>query len=324
MKVACMVLGCYAPQVLALTIPVFKSSGWDIFIHVDAKIDIKGYISHLGENASGCTFVDPIEVYWGGYSMLEAELRLIEAARTKGDYEKYLLISDDTLPVYPPDYLNQVLSQKSDLITAIKRPLEKSNYSKFFYYDHPATTMRGHGHRSTEIDDTFLNAMQEITHLKLTGKKQLTIAYGSQFWALTKDTLDFVTDIWSKDINLVKSFTYSPLPDETMIQSILHSYKFFRDIDLQPIYADFHSQNGGPRILESIEDLPFDLTSNQIFVRKVKPNALKFIETVTSRLLYGKNAWGSFLRVKNEISYLIDENNESQQIATMQLSAACY
>ena len=114
-KLACMVIGCYAPQILAQVLPVFRAAGWDVFVHVDAKVDLSSYQAALGENAAYCRFVDPVEVYWGGYSMMEAEFRLIRAARNAGAYDKFLLISDDTLPVFPPDWLNAVLWPASRL-----------------------------------------------------------------------------------------------------------------------------------------------------------------------------------------------------------------
>lgn len=134
MKLACMVIGCYAPQILAQVLPVFRAAGWDVFVHVDAKVDLSSYQAALGENAAYCRFVDPVEVYWGGYSMMEAEFRLIWAARNAGAYDKFLLISDDTLPVFPPDWLNAVLGQRRDFVTLIAQEAGSKNYVAYHKY----------------------------------------------------------------------------------------------------------------------------------------------------------------------------------------------
>ena len=68
----------------------------------------------------GCTFVeDPVEIFWGGYSMVRAELKLLAMARGAGPYEKYLLISDDAFPVHTPDMLAMHFSNPDDQISLV-------------------------------------------------------------------------------------------------------------------------------------------------------------------------------------------------------------
>ncbi len=68
-----------------------------------------------------------------------------------------------------------------DLIT-LARPAEGSDfrarYQKFFYYDHPATMMRGHGTRSTEIDEAFEARFAEIAKFRRIGKKAIDVYHG--------------------------------------------------------------------------------------------------------------------------------------------------
>ncbi len=317
-------MGYRAPQVLARALTVYSAAGWDVFVHIDAKADLAGYRNAVGESADDCCFVDSVEVFWGGYSMLEAEFKLIDAARAAGPYDKYLLITDDTLPLFPPAWLNAVLGQERDLVCAMGQPEGSKNdlnYKKLFFYDHPATMIRGHGSRSTEIDERFLHAMQEISALRAFGKKKIKVAWGSAYWALSAATIELLMDTVYDDPHLAKSFAYSPQPDETMIQSILRCYLYKKDRDLSPMYADFHSQIGGPRILDSVATLPFDLQDHQVFVRKVQPTAVRFAEVVVSRLAQGLTAWGTTPETAHHSESIIDEDGCKLAISTMRLSA---
>jgi len=326
MKLACLVLAYRGARVLAATAPVYHAAGWDIFVHLDAKGDQARYCAELGASAALCRFIEPRElVFWGGYSMLRAQFRLIETAFAAGDYDKFLLISDDTLPLFPPAHLNEVLGAEGDFVSAMPEARGSRNtlfYHKFYYYDHQATTMKGqrteHG---TQIDEPFEAAIAEIAALRRRGKKDIQLAYGSQFWALGRESLQLILDTVASDEHLVKSFQYARLPDELMFQSILLRDKHKGGIHKGPVMADFHSQDGGPRILHSIEGLPFDLESYQVFARKVSPSAHAMLNVVSERLLRGLTAWGSapedFLRG----APVIDEAGYELPIVTLRLAA---
>jgi hypothetical protein len=225
MKLACLVLAYSGARVLAATAPVYHAAGWDMFVHLDAKGDMARYRADLGQSAALCRFIEPRElVFWGGYSMIRAQFRLIEAALA-GDYDKFLLISDDTLPLFPPSHLNHILGAEGDFVSAMPQASGSRNlifYHQYYYYDHPATTMKGpRTEQGTQIDETFEAAIAEIAALRRRGKKDIQLAYGSQFWALGRESLQIILDTVASDEHLVKSFQYARLPDLLMFQSIL-------------------------------------------------------------------------------------------------------
>jgi hypothetical protein len=326
MKLACLVLAYRGAAVLAATAPVYHAAGWDIYVHLDAKGDMARYRADLGQSAALCRFIEPRElVFWGGYSMIRAQLRLIEATLA-GDYDKFLLISDDTLPLFPPSHLNDILGAEGDFVSAMPEGRGSRNqliYRQFYYYDHQATTMKGpRTEQGTQIDETFEAAIADIAALRRRGKKDITLAYGSQFWALERESLQLILDTVASDEHLVKSFQYARLPDELMFQSILLQAKYKPGgIHTGPVMADFHSQDGGPRILHSIEGLPFDLESYQVFARKAAPSARHMLSAVSERLLRGQTAWGcapaDFLRG----APVIDEAGGERPVVTMRLAA---
>jgi hypothetical protein len=88
------------PYLVALLPPPF-----DIFVHYDAK---SGTLPQL--TVPNLRFISPRRpVFWGGFSMIEATLDLLQTAIATGGYERYMLLSGDTLPLRPSEELAEAL-----------------------------------------------------------------------------------------------------------------------------------------------------------------------------------------------------------------------
>ncbi len=291
MRLACLVLAYGAAPVLKHAAPIYHAAGWDIFVHVDPKAGQSRYAGDLGEIAALCHFVaDPVKVFWGGYSMMEAEIKLICAAQKVGQYDKYLLLSDDSFPAIPASALTRHFDNDEDQLT-MERQRDDSpfyaRYQAFFCYDHEATAVRsvqtpGRNTVARAIDERLEQKLAEIAMLRWKGKKPIDVYYGSQFWALTANSIDLILDIVARDLHLRKSFEFSALPDEIMFQSILGNHLHKRRMDTGPVYVDFSS--GGPRVIERVEDLPRDLQAPHAFIRKISPNDPAFLSNLVQRL----------------------------------------
>ena len=78
----------------------------DIYIHMDkrASCDFSGLKTAVKK--SGCWFTPRIRVSWGGYSQIEAELILLQAAVERGGYAYYHLITGADLPLCSQDRIH--------------------------------------------------------------------------------------------------------------------------------------------------------------------------------------------------------------------------
>jgi len=294
MKVACLILGFNGATVLRRALPILAEAGLDVFIHLDRKANREHYAHILGEAGRRCVFIDDrYEIHWGGYAMMQAELKLLATARAAGPYDKYLLISDDSFPVVPADQLRDRLSAKADLITAVRQDKASYIYERyydFYCFDHVTTSIRG-GPRTGIIDVALENKIAEIAALRRMGKKTIEVYWGSQFWALGQESVDLVLRMAADDQHLAKSFEYAALPDELMIQSIIGNFTSHEALTTGPVYADF-SQQGGPRIMATEKDLPFDLQPSHLFLRKIAPDAQDLLDAMLVRLQAGKRIDG--------------------------------
>jgi hypothetical protein len=316
-------MGHRGAPILAEMLPIYAAAGWQVFLHVDKKSDQGAYRRALGEQSKLCKFVDPVEVFWGGYSMVQAELRLIHAARSAGEFDRFVFITDDTIPLFPPHWLNAVLGRDRELISAVPQGAGSKNdlnYQRFWHYDHPLTTERMPPGRSTEIDDDLLASVMDIADLKKIGKKQVRLAHGYPYWALSASVVAEISDVVANDLHLVRSFRYARQPDELMLQTIFLK-RAGKGVDLTPVYMDFFSQNGGPRVITSITGLPFDLHEHQTFVRKIHPGGQEFARVIGLRLLQGLTAWGYEPTMEPLCSLLIDESGNIRPTAVLRLAA---
>ena len=69
----------------------------DVFIHVDAKCDIRKFHDILGDSVCFCS--KRKYVSWGGRSQIDACIELLQTARAKKNYDYYSIHSDTDYPV---------------------------------------------------------------------------------------------------------------------------------------------------------------------------------------------------------------------------------
>src|SRR5689334_7193615 len=101
--------------------------------------------------------------------MVRAELKLIETAKQAGSYDRFLLISDDAVPIHPAHVLRELYENDVDYIELNQQEVGSEfhqRYTGYFFLDHPATAARRQGHRLlTELDAEFFEKMAEIIAL---------------------------------------------------------------------------------------------------------------------------------------------------------------
>ena len=94
-------------EVLETLLKLLDDERNDIFIHIDAKAalrmeELKRYIKK-----SGFYQAERVRVNWGGYSQIQAELNLLEAAAGQESYARYHLLSGADLPIKTQDEIHQ-------------------------------------------------------------------------------------------------------------------------------------------------------------------------------------------------------------------------
>ena len=76
----------------------------DIYVHIDKKV--KDLPALHAKQARLRILDQRIDIRWGGFSMVEAEYALFEAAAANGPYQYYHLLSGVDLPIKSQDYIH--------------------------------------------------------------------------------------------------------------------------------------------------------------------------------------------------------------------------
>lgn len=215
---------------------------FDVFLHLDAETDAAGLA------LPGCvTMVERRAVHWGGFSMMQATLDLMAAAR---EHDVLALVSGDALPLLAPEALHAALVEDGERIELVAVP------------DDPAlaglpreAAVAKHGweqpwrfHNFVHWDDRLLNpfgAGEAARHFGLAGDtadwlrgeaQRLVgevlgalpprprlfprLLYGSQWWALSGQTAAaLLAEMGRAEVQAY--FRFFPVPDEHMVHTVL-------------------------------------------------------------------------------------------------------
>lgn len=211
----CVLCHKYTP-VLAELVHQLDAPGNGLFIHVDGKADI-GAFAALGKTGRVC-FVEPrTKVYWGGFGMVESTLRLFSATRD-GGFRYVVLISGDTLPLYPAETIRTVLREayargrqfisanpsitpeEADRIRRRRFCPDKSTFARRLLRIAMKCTMRA--------DNPFFDRLPPLEK-------------GSQWIAITDRMRDFIFDYLAAHPDFIPAFRYSHAADEMFFHTLL-------------------------------------------------------------------------------------------------------
>jgi hypothetical protein len=285
MRFAMLVLGYREPAVLRRALPLYTAAGFDVYLHLDQKVDRDIYVKQLGEAATQCRIIETrFNVFWAGFSMVQAELALIAAARAAKVYDRYTLVSDDTFPIATGDQLRAAINEDLDRI--MLRKLDKNDpfykrYRDFFYFDHPGTSAQGRAVESAAIDDEFLDEMLRLRQMKLFGKSDIDVYYGSQWWTITESSMETLFKEMERDQQLMLSFKYSAVPDEFLFQTLIGKLIDLSHVRQSVVYVDW-SREVRPFVFRKLDELP-SVTSDYLFLRKVSAHGVEIMDYVTER-----------------------------------------
>lgn len=294
MSVAILVLAHRAPAILSVASTIYREAEFDIFVHLDAKADLNAYRAGLGDEvADRCAFVDNrVEIYWAGFSMIQATVALLRKARDSGPYSNFVLVSDDTFPVRPLPELRSALATDHERICISRvRPNARAfqRYERFFCLDHQATALRGRPIESSFIDDGLFDTLVRMKQRKVEGKAPIGLFYGSQWCALTGRFVEHFLHRHDQDATLRESFEFSAVPDEMYIHCVMMNSSERWKILPGPVLVDWN-RRPRPYVFTDCAGIQAMLQQEHLFVRKLAPDASALADEVRARLVLGKEA----------------------------------
>lgn len=257
----------------------------DIFIHVDAKLNV---LPDLRSRYSKLEFTPiRIDVRWGDKSLVEVELLLFETAQAAGPYKYYHLLSGADLPVKSQDYIHDtcdklagkefvgfVKESVSDLARVNKFHLftkhYKSNniFEKIFW-----KTLRA-------ICETVVNVVVPKRKFEQEFKK------GCNWVSITEDFCKYLV---TRKNDILHIYRYSQYCDEVFLQTELWNSPFRTKIyDLKDEYhsclREIDWMRGNPYVWKTKEDFEYLIKSESFFARKFSLDYPEIITSISNKL----------------------------------------
>ena len=185
---------------------------------------------------SNLFFTKEIPIYWGDYSLVEAELKLFETATKQDEYSMYHLLSGVDLPLDTAENIYNFFDSRKEnnFLTMVSDSLYRKNniYERVAYQ----TFLPNLSSRS--VNNIFLKkvislfrkievSVQRFLQIDLFKKYHLDLKYASNWCSLNQKSVNKILE----EKELIKNvFKRTKVSDELFVPTILEKHKLLENI----------------------------------------------------------------------------------------------
>ena len=234
-----------------------------------------------------------IAVHWGGYSVLQAELFLLQQAYNDGVADYYHLISGQDYPVKPLQEFLSFLSAHSgkDFIEYKTMDIEgddKDVMRRLFIFQ-PHNLINARTREGIHIVSAW-NNHQLKNGFRRTPPRYFAQYYkGSQWFSITSSSACLLLEQSPSNIALLRHLKYGFAPEECYVPTVLmNSSRPHEVINNNLRYIRWYGENGNNPSNLGIEHFNELRKTDAFFARKMEPPYCRsLIQSINTNLLYG-------------------------------------
>lgn len=307
MKIAYLILAHNNPLHLTRLIASLQAEHTHIFLHIDKKSN--GFI-HLPDKNNITLIKNTVPVNWGGFSIVQATLNLLQEATASGEYDYFILLSGADYPVRSNVSILQFFQhhQGEEFISLWKMPELDKPFVRVEYlyfegaYDFAVSPL------SKRVINKALRTISKAlydAHVKRKYPERyahFTLYAGSQWWALSKSCVDYILQFVADNAQYVDFYKYTYIPDEMFFHTIIGNSPFQKHVVNAVMYDDWIT--GAPAAI-TFQHLP-------ILTQKTLPAANGGIKT----LLFARKFSDDSQEIITAIDHLLrnDEQAEAKHL----------
>ncbi len=264
--IAYFILAHAHPEQISRLVQQLNTPHSRFYIHIDANTPdaiftaLQSQLSAL-ENIH---FIERQACRWGGFSLVDASLRLMAAANKDG-FDWGVLLSGQDYPIHSNQYIEETLARSPYLGLIDIKPAPEFDIAYRYRAWHFET-----------LNGTRLNkALQKIQRLsrKVGIERALPapisqVYAGSQWWTLSHTACQTVLDFVAKQPQVVDFFRHTLIPDEMFFQTILMNSPLAEQLSSDARrYLEWDEGAWSPRLLKP-ENISQLRDSKALFARK--------------------------------------------------------
>ena len=284
-RIACLVLCAVAPRNASRMCAHFADERFQFFLHCDAKRNLGHYLDRFSPVPANATFIEPRhEVFWGGFSMLDATIELMRAAMRDCEIQHFALLSDDSFPLLPPDLLHaRIAGSAAPWIVTWPVPADhlfQQRYRRFFYLDSVFSNPRWALTEERHFTQRDRDALARLDARRRAGKVPIDKLHaGKQWWVLHRRHVAAMLEFHDTQVDFQDSFRFSAVPDEIYLQTMFRILFPSDPVAGNPMYDD-STRVPNPYVFDRAEQYTAARESNRLFVRKVAEDGEDYLAAV--------------------------------------------
>ncbi len=236
MNIAYLISAFTDPQHLEKLIKALNADGCMFFIHIDKKTDIRPFKQLC--KVENTVFIDKrLNIYWGTYSQVEFQMKLIQTALDTGiHFDKLFMLSGQDYPLWSNSKIQEWVRQTEgkDMVSGIRIDSDEveERHKQIYRLRRPQTNFKWAG---PQFNDLASKALRK-TLKSIGSKKELSLTVngekwhlfkGSDYFAITYETARFIYDTWKSNREIRNYFKSSFAPSETVIHTIIFNNPYY-------------------------------------------------------------------------------------------------
>lgn len=270
------------PLLFANLVSMIDDERNDIYVLIDKKVNAVPFYAVHSEK-SKLSFIHNVEIHWGTFSQVEAELAVFSAAYHGGDYSYFHLLSGKDLPIKTQDEIHTFIERNvnreyigihvgSDSVVQ-----ERAGYYYFFL-----DSLRTNSWKK-KLQDWVVKLQKRF---KLKRNIGMEPKRGCNWCSITKDFCHYLLE---QEVFIRKNFQYIPCVDEIYKQTLFYQSPFYKNI-----YAVDNEYESCMREIDWNRGKPYTWTkadfddlmkSNRFFARKFSSQEIELVWMLKTRIL---------------------------------------
>lgn len=228
---------CDATIVARVANKLTKNRDFDMYIHVDRKVDIEPFMKLLDNNSQVYFIEKRKKVYWGGYNAIEATFELLRTALSSDrNYDYFVLLQNLDYPIRSNEYIKEFFNENNgtefirgckiaktkDWHYARKNKIYNKRDDDFYLYNHSKLRKYLHYFKLGLISVTTIGFNGVIKE----NNESFDIYYGTAQWAVTKKCAKYIIAFKNEHPKFNERMRHIQFPDEEYFHTVVHNSEF--------------------------------------------------------------------------------------------------